>query len=84
MFVPGDVCCNPLSLGSLQKFIEEQIPGIYVVSLKIGDTIREDFENAFLKNANDQVRIACEQIRNDSRLVNGYHGLGISQGGQFL
>ena len=37
----GDVCCNPLSLGGLQKFIEEQIPGVYVLSLKIGKTIEE-------------------------------------------
>lgn len=39
----GDVCCNPLSLGGLQKFIEEQIPGVYVLSLKIGKTIEEAF-----------------------------------------
>jgi palmitoyl-protein thioesterase len=37
----GDVCCNPLSLGGLQKFIEEQQPGVYVLSLKIGKTIEE-------------------------------------------
>ena len=37
----GDVCCNPLSIGGLQKFIQQQIPEVYVISLKIGKTIRE-------------------------------------------
>lgn len=80
----GDVCCNPLSLGGLQKFIEEQIPGVYVLSLKIGKTIEEDFQNAYIKNANDQVQFVCDLIKNDPKLADGYHGLGISQGGQFL
>lgn len=80
----GDVCCNPLSLGGLQKFIEQQIPDVYVVSLKIGKTVAEDFENAYIKNANDQVDFVCQLIKNDTKLANGYHGLGISQGGQFL
>ena len=37
----GDVCCNPLSLGGLQKFIEEAVPGVYVKSLMIGNSIKE-------------------------------------------
>ena len=28
--------------------------------------------------------MACEIIANDPKLANGYHGLGFSQGGQFL
>ncbi|XP_046650203.1 palmitoyl-protein thioesterase 1-like [Daphnia pulicaria] len=80
----GDVCCNPLSIGGLQKFIQQQIPEVYVISLKIGKTIREDFENAYIKNANDQVEFVCDLIKNDPKLALGYHGLGVSQGGQFL
>ena len=37
----GDVCCNPLSIGGLQKFIQQEIPDIYVKSLKIGNSIKE-------------------------------------------
>lgn len=80
----GDVCCNPLSIGGLQKFIQQEIPETYVISLKIGKTIREDFENAYIKNANDQVQLVCDQLKNDQKLALGYHGLGVSQGGQFL
>lgn len=46
--------------------------------------IWKDFENAYIMNANDQVEYACELLKNDPKLVMGYHGLGISQGGQFL
>lgn len=80
----GDVCCNPLSIGGLKRFIQKQIPNVHVISLKIGDSIPEDLENGFLKNANDQVEFACSLIRNDTKLAGGYHALGISQGGQFL
>ncbi len=41
IFLVGDVCCNPLSLGGLQKFIEEVVPSVYVKSLKIGKTVNE-------------------------------------------
>ena len=36
---PGDSCCNPLSMGSIKSLVEKQIPGIYVLSLEIGDNI---------------------------------------------
>lgn len=40
-FLLGDVCCNPLSIGGLQKFIQQEVPEIYIISLKIGKTVRE-------------------------------------------
>lgn len=38
-FVLGDSCCNPLSLGAIQEIVENNIKGIYVRSLEIGDNI---------------------------------------------
>lgn len=35
----GDTCCNPLSMGYIKKIVESKIPGIYVVSLKIGSNL---------------------------------------------
>jgi len=80
----GDVCCNPLSIGGLKRFMEQQIPNAYIISLRIGDNIEQDLENGFLKNANDQVEYVCNLLRNDTKLAGGYHALGFSQGGQFL
>lgn len=35
----GDSCCNPFSMGSVVKYFEESIPGVYVNSLMIGDNV---------------------------------------------
>lgn len=42
-FVPltGDSCCNPLSMGRIQRIIEENVPGIYVKSIQIGSNMLE-------------------------------------------
>lgn len=37
----GDSCCNPLSMGAVKKMVEEEIPGVYVLSLRIGQTVFE-------------------------------------------
>lgn len=44
----------------------------------------QDTENGFLMNVNDQITNVCKQLKSDPKLQNGYHGMGFSQGGQFL
>lgn len=80
----GDCCCNPLSLGHFQTIIEKHIPGVYVLSIMIGNNVAEDTENGFLMNVNDQIDQACEKINSDPNLKAGYNAIGMSQGGQFL
>ncbi|XP_005993967.1 palmitoyl-protein thioesterase 1 [Latimeria chalumnae] len=80
----GDSCCNPLSMGAIKKMVEQKIPGIYVLSLEIGNSITEDMENSFFMNVNDQVKLVCDQLAKDPKLQNGYNSMGFSQGGQFL
>ncbi|XP_067862628.1 palmitoyl-protein thioesterase 1-like [Heptranchias perlo] len=80
----GDSCCNPLSMGFIKKLVEQKIPGIYVLSLEIGNSIAEDMENSFFMNVNDQVELACNILSKDKKLQNGYNAMGFSQGGQFL
>lgn len=81
----GDSCCNPFSLGSIKKLIEDNMPlGSYVMSLKIGSNMIEEIEKSFSMNTNLQVDEACKQIANDTNLKNGYNAIGFSQGGQFL
>ena len=72
----GDSCCNPLSLGSIVKLIEKQLPHAYVLSLRIGSNIAEDTANGFFMNANHQVDYACRLIQEDKNLTNGYHSIG--------
>ncbi|XP_004614275.1 palmitoyl-protein thioesterase 1 [Sorex araneus] len=80
----GDSCCNPLSMGAIKKMVEEKIPGIYVLSLKIGKTVMEDMENSFFMNVNSQVSTVCQALAQDPKLQQGYNAMGFSQGGQFL
>ncbi|KAK2709006.1 palmitoyl-protein thioesterase 1-like [Artemia franciscana] len=80
----GDTCCNPLSLGRIKEVIEKEINGVYVHSISIGHGFAKDAESGYFMPPNKQIEIACEQLRSDDNLKNGYHGLGFSQGGQFL
>merc|ERR1719192_2585846 len=80
----GDTCCNPLSLGRIQKVLENSIPGVYVHSLKFGKNFDEDQLSGFLTPCNQQVEDACQMITSDEKLKDGYNAIGFSQGGQFL
>ncbi|XP_067389938.1 palmitoyl-protein thioesterase 1 isoform X1 [Emydura macquarii macquarii] len=80
----GDSCCNPASMGYIKKIVEDKIPGIYVLSLKIGNNLVEDMENSFFMNVNSQVTQVCEKLAKDPHLQGGYNSMGFSQGGQFL
>ena len=79
----GDSCCNPLSLGSLIKKVEKEVPGIYVKSIKMGKNIEEDTLSGFFTNANDQIDTVCKELTSDSQLSKGFNVIGFSQGGQF-
>ncbi|KAA0710346.1 Palmitoyl-protein thioesterase 1 [Triplophysa tibetana] len=80
----GDSCCNPLSMGSIKKMVEEEVPGIYVLSLMIGNSVLQDTENGFLMDVNAQVSFVCNQLDQDPKLKAGYNAMGFSQGSQFL
>ncbi|XP_072303309.1 palmitoyl-protein thioesterase 1 [Eucyclogobius newberryi] len=80
----GDSCCNPLSMGAIKKMLEEQISGVYVVSLMIGKNVVEDTENGFFMDVNEQVAVACQTLARDPKLQRGYNAMGFSQGAQFL
>ena len=80
----GDTCCNPISIGKIMKGIEIMAPGIYIHSLKIGDSTFADAMNGFFLEVNKQIEMACNIIGNDSNLSGGYNAMGFSQGGQFL
>ena len=71
-FTSGDSCCNPWSLGSIQKLLEDHLPGVYVHSLMIGNNLAEDTKNGFFFSVNDQIDIACKKIAADPKLQNGF------------
>ncbi|CAL1683959.1 unnamed protein product [Lasius platythorax] len=80
----GDSCCFSFSLGKIQEILQNEIPGVYINSIRIGDNVIEDVENSYFGNINEQIQRVCEQLSQDTRLQNGYNAVGFSQGAQFL
>lgn len=79
----GQSCCDPMGIGRVKSVIEKAT-GAYVVSVKIGNSVLDDTINGFFKPVNQQIDTVCSQLGNDTRLAQGYHAIGFSQGGQFL
>ena len=80
----GDSCCNPQSIGKLSDAIKAEIEGVYVTSIKIGDTENQERRKGYMDNLDRQIDEVCRTLKSDERLRGGFHGVGISQGGQFL
>ncbi|KAL6430982.1 hypothetical protein ACFW04_007031 [Cataglyphis niger] len=80
----GDSCCFSFSLGKIQEILQNEIPGAYINSIRIGNNVIEDVENSYFGNINEQIKHVCEQLSQDTRLQNGYNAIGFSQGAQFL
>jgi len=80
----GDTCCYSFSMGRIKSLLESAIPGVYVHSLMIGDSIEGDEYNGFFMNVNDQIDFAAKQIAADPKLKGGFNAIGFSQGSQFL
>jgi palmitoyl-protein thioesterase len=60
-----------MSLGAIQAMLEDHLPGVYVHSLMIGNSVVEDTKNGFFLPVNDQVDMACRKIAQDDKLKNG-------------
>ena len=51
--------------------LEEELPGVYVHSLMIGNNILADTENGFFKDTNKQIDMVCEYVAQDPLLQVG-------------
>jgi palmitoyl-protein thioesterase len=80
----GDTCCYPFSMGAVKEAIEKAIPGIFVYSIEIGDSITADEIHGFIGNVNDQIKQTHEKLSAVPELKDGFNAVGFSQGGQFM
>ncbi|MBN3305868.1 PPT1 thioesterase, partial [Amia calva] len=69
-------------MGAIKKMLETKLPGVYVLSLEIGNSITQACP--FFMDVNAQVALVCAQLSQDPQLQGGYNAMGFSQGGQFL
>ncbi|XP_045463585.1 palmitoyl-protein thioesterase 1 [Harmonia axyridis] len=80
----GDSCCFPFSIGGIKKQIEKTLTGVHVISLKIGKNIMDDMENGYFMHPDKQIQYACDTIKADPKMSQGFNAIGFSQGSQFL
>lgn len=80
----GDNCCDPLSMGRIKRLIEKTLPGIYVYSVEVTDSIIGDTIAGFIGDVNDQITQIAGKIAANSNLSRGFNAVGFSQGSQFL
>ena len=59
-------------MGAIKNILETRLPGVHVHSLMIGASPNEDTLNGFFMSVNHQIEIACDRIKNDPLLQNGY------------
>jgi len=64
-------------MATAQQWIEADFPGIYVHNAEIGD----GYYDSMLMDINEQVEIFAAQIKNDTKLQNGFNMICHSQGG---
>ncbi|CAG9818861.1 unnamed protein product [Phaedon cochleariae] len=79
-----DTCCFPFSLGALQEKLNASLPGVHMLSIRIGNNIIEDMENGYFKHPDEQIKEACDIVEADQLLHDGFNAIGLSQGSQFF
>ncbi len=64
-------------MDGIKRMVEKAIPDVYVLSLMIGsspENVRGRM-NGFFMNVNKQIDMACDIIKNDTKLAGGFHSM---------
>ncbi|KAJ1767238.1 hypothetical protein EV179_002099 [Coemansia sp. RSA 487] len=80
----GDTCCDNSTMGSVIAMVQEELPGVYVHSIKLGSSVSSDRNAGFLGNLNTQIDKVCEDLSDIKELQGDINMMGFSQGGLFL
>lgn len=56
-------------------------PNVYIHAIRIGDSADSDRHYSYFDDANRQLMEACDSIKNDEKLKDGFNLIGLSQGG---
>lgn len=69
---------------SMKKLLEYHLDDVYIKRIRIGANSWDEYQNSIFMHPDLQVSLVCSELKNDSRLANGYNAIGLSQGGVFL
>ncbi|KAF9437850.1 hypothetical protein BGZ76_010866 [Entomortierella beljakovae] len=64
--------------------VRETAPGIFIHSISLAESEKDDRNAGFFGNVNSQIEIVCQQLKEIPELSGGFNAVGFSQGGQFL
>jgi len=70
------ILTNADAMNEIADWIRSAYPDIYVVSIEVGNGVRD----SFLLPADKQVELFCKTVENDEKLRQGFNMLGYSQG----
>ncbi|KAM7541791.1 hypothetical protein Aperf_G00000014826 [Anoplocephala perfoliata] len=68
----------------LCQMIRDEIPGVYVLNLEIGNSSHFDNLNTYFMPVRRQLDVVCKTVHTDPQLADGFHLVGFSQGGLFV
>ena len=71
-------------MARLVERIKEALPGVFIHSIMIGRSPEDDRKRSLIDNMNRQIEEVCDQLSRVPELADGFHAIGLSQGGQFL
>ncbi|KAI9920764.1 hypothetical protein PsorP6_000534 [Peronosclerospora sorghi] len=63
----------------IQKAIAAQL-GVYVASIQLGNSVKEDVENSFFITMDNQTDMFAKIVQEDPQLAQGFNAAGFSQG----
>ncbi|KAJ3093623.1 hypothetical protein HDU96_002133, partial [Phlyctochytrium bullatum] len=81
----GDSCCAE-SMTRVKQWLDELLPGVYVHSVMVGNSLDDDVSAGFFGQVWAQIDDVCAKLAADPVIAAAPRvlGIGFSQGGQFL
>jgi len=64
------------AMSIVEQWLQEAMPGVYVRNMEIGNGL---FDSIFM-HMDHQIQLYCDNVRNDSKLADGFNAIGFSQG----
>lgn len=80
----GESCCES-EFKLYERVIRKHMgENVHIKTVQIGDSPLVDRIRSLTTHPFEQIKLACEELKNDTNFRNGYNGIGLSQGGLLM
>lgn len=66
------------------NLIKSQLGDVYIKAVRIGDSKAADLVKSLTVHPFEQIEQVCNMLQNDPQFSQGYHAIGLSQGGLLM